>query len=164
MGGRPVTIRTLDLGGDKIPGKKIEKESNPAMGLRAIRYCLQHREMFRVQLRALLRASAHGNMRIMFPLISGLSELRDARSSLEHFLTELGRAGQPGGTRLPFGSMVCTPSAAPVASAPPRPGPFRAFLEATPRPPSSRLLRATGSATLTLVMPIMLSMTGFPRC
>jgi len=62
MGMRPVTIRTLDLGGDKVPGKKMDREVNPAMGLRAIRYCLAHRELFRVQLRALwasnLRASS----------------------------------------------------------------------------------------------------------
>ena len=115
MGNRPVTIRTLDLGGDKVPGKKPEKEANPAMGLRAIRYCLQHREMFRVQLRALLRASAHGNMRIMFPLISGLSELREARSELEHCRSELGRAGHPVGKRMPIGIMVETPSAALIA-------------------------------------------------
>ena len=115
MGNRPVTIRTLDLGGDKVPGKKADKETNPAMGLRAIRYCLQHREMFRVQLRALLRASVHGNMRIMFPLISGLSELREARSELEHCRSELGRAGQPVGKRMQIGIMVETPSAALIA-------------------------------------------------
>jgi phosphotransferase system enzyme I (PtsI) len=115
MGNRPVTIRTLDLGGDKVPGKKADKETNPAMGLRAIRYCLQHREMFRVQLRALLRASVHGNMRIMFPLISGLTELREARSELEHCRSELGRAGQPVGRRTQIGIMVETPSAALIA-------------------------------------------------
>jgi phosphotransferase system enzyme I (PtsI) len=115
MGNRPVTIRTLDLGGDKVPGKKPEKEANPAMGLRAIRYCLQHREMFRVQLRAMLRASAHGNMRIMFPLISGLTELREARSELEHCRSELGRAGVPLGKPFPVGIMVETPSAAWIA-------------------------------------------------
>ena len=115
MGNRPVTIRTLDLGGDKVPGKKQEREVNPAMGLRAIRYCLQHREMFRVQLRALLRASVHGNLRVMFPLISGLSELREARSELEHCRSELGRAGLPVGKRFPIGVMVETPSAAWIA-------------------------------------------------
>ncbi len=115
MAGRPVTIRTLDLGGDKIPGRRHEKEANPAMGLRAIRYCLQHRELFRVQLRALLRASVHGNMRVMFPLISGLSELREARSELEHCRSELGRSGVPIGKRFPIGIMVETPSAAWIA-------------------------------------------------
>ncbi|XXF77265.1 phosphoenolpyruvate--protein phosphotransferase [Myxococcaceae bacterium GXIMD 01537] len=116
MGGRPVTIRTLDLGGDKVPGKtKHEKEPNPAMGLRAIRYCLAHRDLFRTQLRALLRASAHGNMRLMFPLISGMSELREARSELEACRSELGRAGVPIGKRFPVGIMVETPSAALIA-------------------------------------------------
>jgi phosphoenolpyruvate-protein phosphotransferase (PTS system enzyme I) len=115
MQGRPVTIRTLDLGGDKVPGKKPEKEQNPAMGLRAIRYCLQHREMFRVQLRALLRASTHGNLRVMFPLVSGLPELREARSELEACRSELGRQGVPAGKRFPIGIMVETPSAAWIA-------------------------------------------------
>lgn len=116
MGGRPVTIRTLDLGGDKVPGnRKHEKEPNPAMGLRAIRYCLAHRELFRVQLRALLRASVHGHMRVMFPLICGMSELREARSELEACRTELGRAGVPLGKRVPVGIMVETPSAALIA-------------------------------------------------
>ncbi|MBX7113865.1 MAG: phosphoenolpyruvate--protein phosphotransferase [Myxococcaceae bacterium] len=115
MGGRTVTIRTLDLGGDKVPGKKHERETNPAMGLRAIRYCLQHQELFKVQLRALLRASVHGPLRIMFPLISGLAELREARSQLEACRSELGRAGMPVGRRTPVGIMVETPSAALIA-------------------------------------------------
>ncbi|WP_309887862.1 phosphoenolpyruvate--protein phosphotransferase [Archangium sp.] len=117
MGGKPVTIRTLDLGGDKVPGnRKHEKEPNPAMGLRAIRYCLANRELFRVQLRALLRASVHGHLRLMFPLICGMSELREARSELEACRTELGRAGVPiGNKRFPVGIMVETPSAALIA-------------------------------------------------
>ncbi|MBM7113392.1 phosphoenolpyruvate--protein phosphotransferase [Archangium primigenium] len=116
MDGRPVTIRTLDLGGDKVPGKgRHEKEPNPAMGLRAIRYCLANRELFRVQLRALLRASVHGHLRVMFPLISGMSELREARTELEACRTELGRAGVPLGKRVPVGIMVETPSAALIA-------------------------------------------------
>jgi phosphotransferase system enzyme I (PtsI) len=117
MGSRPVTIRTLDLGGDKVPGgvKKSEREHNPAMGLRAIRYCLQHRDIFRTQLRALLRASAYGSLRIMFPLVSGLSELREARSELEACRSELGREGVRMGGRIPVGVMVETPSAAWIA-------------------------------------------------
>ncbi|MHB8875786.1 MAG: phosphoenolpyruvate--protein phosphotransferase, partial [Myxococcaceae bacterium] len=115
MGGKPVTIRTLDLGGDKIPARRHDKEPNPAMGLRAIRYCLAHRELFRVQLRALLRASVHGNLRVMFPLICGMSELREARSELEACRSELGRAGVPMGKRFPVGIMVETPSAAWIA-------------------------------------------------
>ncbi|MBE2248960.1 MAG: phosphoenolpyruvate--protein phosphotransferase [Myxococcus sp.] len=115
MGDRPVTIRTLDLGGDKIPGKKWEKEINPALGLRAIRYCLQHRDLFRAQLRALLRASVHGNLKVMFPMVSGVSELREARSELEACRSELSRQGVPMGRRFPVGIMVETPSAAWIA-------------------------------------------------
>ncbi|HEY8211078.1 MAG TPA: phosphoenolpyruvate--protein phosphotransferase [Myxococcaceae bacterium] len=116
MKGRPVTIRTLDLGGDKVPGsKKHEREPNPALGLRAIRYCLHNRELFRVQLRALLRASAHGNLKVMFPLICGMSELREARSELEACRSELGRAGVPIGPRFAVGIMVETPSAVQIA-------------------------------------------------
>jgi phosphoenolpyruvate-protein phosphotransferase (PTS system enzyme I) len=116
MDGRPVTIRTLDLGGDKIPGvRRPEREPNPSMGLRAIRYCLANRETFRVQLRAILRASAYGNLRLMFPLISGVSELREARSELEHCRNELGREGVPVGSRFPVGIMAETPSAAWIA-------------------------------------------------
>ena len=115
MGDRPVTIRTLDLGADKVPGKKPEKENNPAMGLRAIRYCLQHRDLFRAQLRALLRASVYGNLRVMFPLISSISELREARSELERCRSELSRQGVPMGKRFPVGIMVETPSAALIA-------------------------------------------------
>lgn len=115
MGDKPVTIRTLDLGGDKVPGKKVDKENNPAMGLRAIRYCLAHRELFRVQLRALLRASAFGNLRVMFPLVSSISELREARSELEACRSELSRQGVPVGKRFPIGIMVETPSAAWIA-------------------------------------------------
>lgn len=115
MSDKPVTIRTLDLGGDKVPGKKPDKEINPAMGLRAIRYCLAHRELFRVQLRALLRASAYGNLRVMFPLVSSISELREARSELEACRSELSRQGVPVGKRFPIGIMVETPSAAWIA-------------------------------------------------
>jgi len=116
MKGRPVTIRTLDMGGDKMPGnKKFEREPNPALGLRALRYCLANRDLFRTQLRAVLRASVHGNLRLMFPLVSGISELREARSELEHCRSELGRAGVPIGPRFPVGIMVETPSAAMMA-------------------------------------------------
>lgn len=116
MKGAPVTIRTLDIGGDKVPGaRRTEREANPALGLRGIRFLLHNRELFRMQLRALLRASGHGNLRLMFPLISGMSELREARSELEHCRSELGRAGLPMGGRFPVGIMVETPSAAVIA-------------------------------------------------
>jgi len=114
--GHTVTIRTLDLGGDKVPAlRRTEREPNPAMGLRAIRYCLQHPDLFRAQLKGLLRASAFGNLRVMFPLISGLTELREARSELEHCRNELSRLGVPMGARFPVGIMVETPSAAWIA-------------------------------------------------
>jgi phosphotransferase system enzyme I (PtsI) len=116
LGGRPVTIRTVDLGGDKMPGfRKSEREPNPAMGLRAIRYSLNQREMFRAQLRALLRASVHGNLRVMFPLISGVAELREARTELEHCRAELSREGVRMSGRFPVGIMIETPSAAWIA-------------------------------------------------
>jgi phosphoenolpyruvate-protein phosphotransferase (PTS system enzyme I) len=85
------------------------------MGLRAIRYSLRQREMFRAQLRALLRASVHGNLRVMFPLISGVAELREARTELEHCRAELSREGVPMSGRFPVGIMVETPSAALIA-------------------------------------------------
>ena len=76
MRGRSVTIRTLDLGGDKVmPGFSMEADANPLLGWRAVRFCLARPELFRTQLRALMRASVHGNLRIMFPLISGAEEL-----------------------------------------------------------------------------------------
>lgn len=116
MGERPVTIRTLDLGGDKLPAlRRYEKEPNPALGLRAVRFCLHNRDLFRSQLRALLRASAHGQMRLMFPLISGLGELREVRTELEHCRNELSRAGVPIGPPFPVGIMVETPAAALIA-------------------------------------------------
>jgi phosphotransferase system enzyme I (PtsI) len=85
------------------------------MGLRAIRYCLQHPDLFRAQLKGLLRASAFGSLRVMFPLISGLTELREARSELERCRNELSRLGVPMGARFPVGIMVETPSAAWIA-------------------------------------------------
>ncbi len=116
MAPKPVTIRTFDLGAEKFPdGERRFKEPNPALGLRAIRYSLKHREQFRIQLRALLRASVHGNLRIMFPMISGLTELREARSALERVREELARAGEPTAQKIPVGIMVETPSAASIA-------------------------------------------------
>jgi len=99
-----------------MPGfRKTEREPNPAMGLRAIRYSLRQREMYRAQLRALLRASVHGNLRVMFPLVSGVAELREARTELERCRAELSREGVPMSGRFPVGIMVETPSAAWIA-------------------------------------------------
>jgi phosphoenolpyruvate-protein phosphotransferase (PTS system enzyme I) len=114
MGTRPVTVRTFDLGGDKLPAGHRDHSENPAMGLRAIRYCLRHPELFESQLRALLRAAHHGNLRIMFPLVSGLAEVRAAKRALLEVHDRLTREGIP--SRLPpVGVMVELPSAAMIA-------------------------------------------------
>ena len=113
MGGRPVTIRTLDLGGDKVPGhRKSRARAEPGDG--AARDPLLPRATASCSARSCGRCcapSVHGNLRVMFPLISGLTELREARSELEHCRSELGRAGVPMGGRFPVGIMVETPSA-----------------------------------------------------
>jgi phosphotransferase system enzyme I (PtsI) len=112
---RPVTIRTFDLGGDKLPSGWRIHADNPALGLRAIRYCLRQPDVFRTQLRALLRASVHGNLKIMFPMISGVAELRAARRMLEEVRAELARQGTPMAPDIPVGIMIELPSAAMIA-------------------------------------------------
>lgn len=90
MAGRPVIVRTLDIGGDKdLPALALPKEDNPFLGFRAIRLCLQRKDLFRVHLRALLRASVYGNLHIMFPMISSLEELREAKAMLAQAREEL---------------------------------------------------------------------------
>ncbi len=112
---RPVTIRTFDLGGDKLPaGMRVHAE-NPALGLRAIRYCLRRPDIFRTQLRALLRASVHGNLKIMFPMISGVAELRGAKKALEEVRAELEKEGVRTRKEIPVGIMIELPSAAMIA-------------------------------------------------
>ncbi len=92
--GKPLIIRTLDIGGDKdIPYLGLGKEENPFMGFRAIRYCLKNRELFRTQLRAILRASAFGNVSIMFPLITCVEEVREGRALVEKLKAELRAEG-----------------------------------------------------------------------
>src|SRR6266545_3309950 len=112
---RPVTIRTFDLGGDKLPSGMRVHADNPAVGLRAIRYCLRQPDLFRAQLRALLRASVHGNLKIMFPMISGVAELRSARRALDEVRGELVRARVPVKEEIPVGIMIELPSAALIA-------------------------------------------------
>ncbi len=112
---RPVTIRTFDLGADKVPGGPRRKEANPAMGLRAIRFTLRAPALFRAQLRALLRASKFGQLRLMLPMVSGLTELREARAHLEFARAELGREGIAAAERIPLGIMVELPAAAAIA-------------------------------------------------
>ena len=116
MGGKPVTIRTLDIGGDKeLPYLPRKKELNPFLGLRAIRICLQKKQIFKTQLRALLRASEYGNIRIMFPMISNLNELLAAKSVLEECKKELISENMPFNHEIEVGMMVEIPSAAIMA-------------------------------------------------
>ena len=118
LAGRPCTIRTLDLGADKYTQQRAhEPERNPFLGLRSIRYCLQHRELFKTQLRAILRASAHGPLKVMFPLVSTLMELRQAKMILNDVCEELDEEGIPYDRALQTGIMVEVPSAALMARA-----------------------------------------------
>src|SRR5437016_7355732 len=108
----PVTIRTLDLGGDKLPIGQRSHEPNPALGLRALRFTLRHPQLFRTQLRALLRASVHGNLQIMLPMVAAVGELREAKAQIEAIRQELLREGKPVAEKIPIGIMIETPAAA----------------------------------------------------
>ena len=113
----PVTLRTFDLGSDK-PSKLLnfsERESNPAMGLRSLRLALRERDLFLAQLRGLLRAALHGPLRIMLPLVSGLSELRLALGCVEEAHRQLDEAGLAHSSDVPVGIMIEMPSAAIVS-------------------------------------------------
>jgi phosphotransferase system enzyme I (PtsI) len=112
----PVTIRTLDLGGDKFSSSiPLGDEMNPALGLRAIRFCLKEENVFKSQLRAILRASAFGHVRLMFPMISGLQEVLDARRILKKVMKELDRDGLDYDSYIKVGIMIEIPSAVTVA-------------------------------------------------
>lgn len=116
MAGKPVIIRTLDTGGDKdLPGLELPDELNPFLGWRAIRISLERRDIFKTQLKALLRASYYGNLKIMFPLISSLEELREAKRILKEVKGELDRAGIPYDPDIEVGMMVEVPAAAILA-------------------------------------------------
>jgi phosphotransferase system enzyme I (PtsI) len=116
MEGRPVTIRTLDVGGDKIASSiDLATQRNPALGLRAIRFCLKEPGLFKEQLRAILRASAFGRVRIMFPLISGVGELIEAKAILDQVSYELDKQGVEFDHEIEVGIMVEVPSAVAVA-------------------------------------------------
>lgn len=118
LGGKPITFRTFDLGADKYTSKQAQDpERNPFLGLRSIRYCMQNLPMFRTQLRAILRASALGPTRIMFPLITTLTELRQARMVLRDVMEDLEDEGAPFDRRVKVGMMVESPAAAVMASA-----------------------------------------------
>ncbi len=113
--GKPVVIRTFDIGGDKLPVGGFPSEPNPFLGWRAIRMCLDQPEMFRVQLRALLRAAVHGDLRIMLPLIVTLDEVLAARRLLEEAAGELQARGADFRADVPLGVMIETPAAAVAA-------------------------------------------------
>ena len=111
--GDPVIIRTLDIGGDKkLPYLPLEEEMNPFLGFRAIRLCFREVDMFKTQLRAILRASAFGNALIMFPMISGVSEVRQAKGILAECMKELDEKGQAYDKNIRVGVMIEIPSAA----------------------------------------------------
>jgi phosphoenolpyruvate-protein phosphotransferase (PTS system enzyme I) len=112
FGGRPVVIRTFDVGGDKLPIGGYPTDPNPFLGWRAIRMCLDEPELFKTQLRALLRAAMHGDVRIMFPLVITLDEVLQARSLLNEAAAELDARGVEYRHELPLGVMVETPAAA----------------------------------------------------
>jgi phosphotransferase system enzyme I (PtsI) len=111
----PVIIRTLDIGGDKAHAgglSLIEPETNPFLGFRAIRFCLENPVLFKNQLRAMLRASVHGNMQIMYPMVSGVDEIVRAGRLVVEAKAELKARGQPFDDDVKIGSMIEIPSAA----------------------------------------------------
>lgn len=116
MNGKPVVVRTLDIGGDKeLPYLSLPKEMNPFLGFRAIRLCLEEQEIFRTQLRALLRASTSGNLKIMFPMIATLDEFRQAKAVLEEEKSKLAADGTIVSEHIEVGIMVEIPSTAILA-------------------------------------------------
>lgn len=116
MNGKPVVVRTLDIGGDKeLPYLHLPKEMNPFLGFRAIRLCLEEQGMFRTQLRALLRASTAGNLKIMFPMIATIDEFRQAKAVLEEEKQKLVAEGIAVSDKIEVGIMVEIPSTAVLA-------------------------------------------------
>lgn len=113
---KPIVIRTLDIGGDKeLPYLNLPKEMNPFLGYRAIRLCLDRQEIFKTQLRAILRASVHGNVKIMYPMIATLTELREANQILQDVKQELDKEGIPYHSRIEVGIMIEIPAAAVIS-------------------------------------------------
>ena len=111
-----VIIRTLDLGGDKfLSHLEVPREMSPFLGWRAIRFCLARPDMFKTQLRAILRASAHGKLKLMYPMISGIEELRQANGLLRECKNELRSSGMPFDESIKLGAMIEVPSAAMIA-------------------------------------------------
>ncbi len=112
-GGRVLTIRTMDIGGDKaLLSQTALREKNPLLGWRALRYCLSEREVFKTQLKAILRASVFGNVRVMFPMVTSLAELDEALSILEEAKESCRREGLPFDESIKAGAMIEVPSAA----------------------------------------------------
>lgn len=114
---RPVVVRTLDLGADKFSSVSaaVSSEKNPFLGLRSVRLCLRKLDLFKTQLRAILRASPHGDIRIMFPMISTIDELRQCKALLNEAKEDLEDAGIPFKREIPIGTMIEVPSAALLA-------------------------------------------------
>ena len=116
MNPHPVIIRTLDIGGDKFLSQfRIPHEMQPFLGWRAIRFCLARPDIFKLQLRAILRASVHGNLKLMYPMISGVEELKQANALLEEAKEELRKKGQVFNDKIKVGVMIEVPSAAMTA-------------------------------------------------
>jgi phosphotransferase system enzyme I (PtsI) len=116
LGGKVATFRTLDLGGDKLPASvRMPAGSNPALGLRSIRFSLSQRDVFKAQLRAIYRAATVAPLRILFPMISGVAELRAAKEVCAEACAALKREGVPHDPAVPLGVMIETPSAAFIA-------------------------------------------------
>ena len=117
MKDKPIVIRTMDLGADKLPHSGwVANEANPVLGLRSIRYCLQALPLFKTQLRAILRASVLGDVRVMLPLITNLQELRQAKMILRDVMEDLDEYAVPYNAKIPVGIMIETPSSALIAS------------------------------------------------
>lgn len=115
-GDKPVTLRTLDIGGDKsLPYLPLPREDNPFLGMRALRLCLERPELFRAQLRAAYRASAYGKLQIMFPMVTGLEDARQAVAFATKVRAELAAEGTKMAERVPLGVMIEIPSAAVIA-------------------------------------------------
>lgn len=118
MAGKPVIIRTLDIGGDKeIPYLGLEKEDNPFLGFRAIRFCLQRKDIYETQLKALVRASAFGKIKVMVPLVTGLDELRQVKAMIADIMKEYDASGVAYNKDLEVGVMMETPAACLMADA-----------------------------------------------
>ena len=118
MKGKPVIIRTLDIGGDKdVPYLGLEKEENPFLGFRAIRFCLQRQDIYKIQLKALVKASAYGKIKIMVPLVTGVDELRQVKTMVADIMKEFDEKDVPYNKNIEIGVMMETPAACMMADA-----------------------------------------------